>query len=388
MAKLGVAITAYDKFEEARILVDILRKEFNNEYVIGFCSNHPDAKKISADWDINCFSSSRNISFIEPTTAESTMTDTSFARFLIQIRALDSILISCKALMKEDVDYIVHVHSDAWFLKEKSLAEIISGLNKRNKILAVRGNGLETISNPISNKNSSAFGMADDHFFFFEKESFKQNHVFDVKPEELFPHKYSVHGMLMSIFVVRLGLSKIWYYRFLKDCYGIRMKPLGVNSIKPFSFDPIYDFIHLNRGSFPGDSGKSLQACLLAKYMDNKRSDMIRDFIDRYYVDEEHLLKGLVELDDSLNKKLRHRLYDEKLISTERIILKQNILKNSNFIKDLIKNLSKKAKLRLIRLMENKIEDFNVKNVVELYSKKYKINDIENVNGGWTSIYD
>ena len=43
--KLGFAITAYDKFEEAKILFEILRNEFKGYYPISFCSNHPKSKE-------------------------------------------------------------------------------------------------------------------------------------------------------------------------------------------------------------------------------------------------------------------------------------------------------------------------------------------------------
>lgn len=382
-----MAITAYDKFEEAQILIDILRKEFHSKYVIGFCSNHPDAKKISGDWDIDCFSSARDISFLKPTTTESTRTDTSFGRFLIQIRALDSVITSCKALLDKDVDYIVHVHSDAWFLKEQSIYDIISSLEKRGKKLAVRGNGLESVSNPITNKNCSAFGHADDHFFFFEREFFKKHNVFDVKPENLLPHKYSVHGMLMTIFATRVGLENTWYYRNLKDCYGLRLQPLKIGSIKPFSFDPTYHFLHLNRGSLPYSYGKQIQAYFLEKYNLNKNSKFIDDFVCKVLIERDNLFHYLSELDDSLNKKLRIRLHDKKIIDTERIVFKENLLQE-NFLLDMFRNVVKRSKIRIVSGVENRIEDFNVENIPELYINKYKVNELKNVDGRWTDIYE
>lgn len=386
MPKVGVAITAYDKFDEAQILIDILRKEFHKDYTIGFCSNHPDAKKISENWDIDCFSHSRDISFLTPSSTESTQTDSSFGRFLIQLRALDSVLTSCRSLLDRDVEYIVHVHSDAWFLREQSIYDIISTLEKTNKKLAIRGDGLETISHPITRKNCSAFGHADDHFFFFEKDFFKTNNVLNVKPESFFPHKYSVHGMLMSIFATRVGLENIWHYRKLKDCYGIRMQPLEIGSIKPLSFDPVYHFLHLNRGSLPKDSGKQLQAYFLVESSLNQNSILIKRFIDDYYPEGINIFRQLSAHDDELNKKLRYRLYDTKIMKTERIVFKENLLKE-RFLKDLSRNIGKRIKECAILHIENGIEDFNVSDIPELYTRKYKIKELKNVDGEWTDIY-
>ena len=135
MTKIGFAITAYDKFEEAEIGIEIIRKEFKKDYVIGFCSNHPDAKKISKDWDINTFIAARNISFNKPKGTESTHTTNEVDRFSIQVRALDSVRTSCKQLLDYDIDYITHVHSDAWYLNENMIHTLTEEMEKRKNLL-------------------------------------------------------------------------------------------------------------------------------------------------------------------------------------------------------------------------------------------------------------
>ena len=52
--KIGIAITTYDKFEEAKILFDIIRS-FEQDYPIAFCSNHPDGKQFAENNNIKYY---------------------------------------------------------------------------------------------------------------------------------------------------------------------------------------------------------------------------------------------------------------------------------------------------------------------------------------------
>jgi hypothetical protein len=44
--KIGFAITTYDKFEEAKILLNILEC-FEKDYPVALCSNHPDGEQFA-----------------------------------------------------------------------------------------------------------------------------------------------------------------------------------------------------------------------------------------------------------------------------------------------------------------------------------------------------
>jgi len=325
--RIGFAVTCYDKFEEAKILFEILRNEFEGDYPISFCSNHPDGRKFAEEQDVDVFTEGRDIPFVKPEYevmyADPRWKSNLRNHTVLRVRAADSVQRSCQGALKLDVDYVIHMHSDAWVLDEDRLRLFIDDLDSRGKKLAVRGDGLERVD--YARTPSSACGHLDDHFFAFNRRFFIEKNVFDFVPEELFPHKYSVHGMLMMIFVTRVGLRNIWYYRFINDLLCYDNKKFLVKNVKPSIFDDMYRFVHIHRNSFPGDYGKRIQAM----YLKNEgfgRSRFVRDFIDRYY--DPDCVGYLVDMEKKLDRKLRMRMFPRDKILKREITVKKNLLDN------------------------------------------------------------
>jgi len=197
--KIGFAITCYDKFEEAKILFEIIRKEFKGEYPISFCCNHQDGKKFAEENKPEVYTQGRDIPLNRPTGkmmfADEKWKKQTGDRAKLRLQALDGVQKSCQGALRLDVDYVIHMHSDAWTLSEEGLIRFIGQLKDRKKMLAVRGDGLEHVD--LCKDPATACGHLDDHFFAFNRKYFEENKILDFIPEELFPHKYSIHGMLM-----------------------------------------------------------------------------------------------------------------------------------------------------------------------------------------------
>ena len=357
--KIGFAITAFDKFEEAMILFDIIRKEFKGKYKISFCSNHPDGHKIAADNNLDNFTPGRNIPF-----TGGDIHRTSKTRDLVSIvlRSSDTVQRSCLAAMEMDVDYIVHMHSDAWCLSEEKIIELVNKMKDLKKKVAVRGPGIEYY---ISNHK---FGYIDDHFFVFEKEYFQKKEVFNYKPEDFFPHVNTVHQITFINILTKVGLERIWYYRKTQDLLCYDEKKLIIPGVKPSSFDSYYMFLHVHRGSFPNGYGKSIQAMYL-KEQDFNNSSLIKEFINENYVEHEKLMSILLKYENKINKRLLLLGYGQKILQNREIIYKENIIKSTTFFK-LIKNYIIKfaKKIYSIKKHNTKINDISdfYRNVVKL----------------------
>ena len=267
--KIGFAITAYDKFEEARILIEIIRKEFKGDYKISFCSNHGD------------------------THVPKELKD----RISIVLRVTDTVQKSCMNAMTMDVDYIIHMHSDAWVLSEDKLIELVRSMIQRNKKIAIRfgGEGLNHFTH-------QALAM-DDHFFVFEKKFALENKIFDFKPEFLFPENFDIHEMLFFNIWIKAGLENIWCYRWNGQLVNYDDTLLKNNTLNPVGYDPYYKFLHVHRGSLPATYGEQIQARYL-KECGFSRSDFIQQFINQHLSDNDKMLKELKIIEDMLDSKL------------------------------------------------------------------------------------
>ena len=61
--KLGVAISLYNNFHELAILLDILRDNFSQEYIISICCNHPEGRNNIDQSKIDFYSQGQDIRY-------------------------------------------------------------------------------------------------------------------------------------------------------------------------------------------------------------------------------------------------------------------------------------------------------------------------------------
>lgn len=367
--KIGFAITAYDKFEEAKILFEIIREEFQENHEISFCSNHEKGKDFAKKEGIKYYAQGRNIPYYG---GDIHRPDTLKNRVSIVLRSTDTVRQSCQNALNMDVDYIIHMHSDAWVLNEKKLIDLISELNLNKKKFALRGAGLEELY------QDAPLGHMDDHFFIFDRKYCLDNKVFEFKPEHFFPHIFTVHGILFINILTKIGLDKIWYYQNTKNLLNYDNKVLGMRTVKPVSYDPIHEFFHLHRGSFPDNYGKKIQAVYLKEAGFNK-SEYINKFINENYENRSKLIIELNSIEFKIDKKLKRYFYPQKVIQNREINYKEKLLQHSNF-KKFIYNLSYRfGKAIYLKVKnKNKIDD-----IADFYKNIVKISDF--VEDDWTS---
>jgi len=293
-------------------------------------------------------------------------------RAKLRLQALDGVQKSCQGALKLDVDYVIHMHSDAWTLSEEGLIRFIGQLKDRKKMLAVRGDGLEHVD--YCKDPATACGHLDDHFFAFNRKYFEENKILDFIPEELFPHKYSIHGMLMMLFTVKVGLHNIWYYRFTKDMVNFDGKRHLIHNIKPSILDTTYGFLHVHRTSLPNDYGRKIQAMYLKHWRLNKQSLVLYHFIQKYYSFD--AIQKLLDIENRLNGQLRRRLFPKKEIIKREITIKQNLI-DTFTIRTLFKNIVRRMKIHVMK------KYFPVqKDIAEYYD------DVLKIKNDWSDIYD
>lgn len=376
--RIGFAITCYDKFEEARIFIELIRKEFKKKYKISLCSNHIQGKELSRDFDIDQYIQAREIPYFKGDIHNPGNLDD---RISIVLRSTDSVLASCRESLNMDVDYIVHVHSDAWCLSEEKLLKLIEEMKKLDKKFLMRSTGLEkSIIGAIE-------GM-DDHFFIFEKEYAVENKVFKLLPEEYFPDRLTIHEILMTNFLIKYGLKNIWNYRNTTELLNYDgNKVFKKSTLRPVSYDPYYKFLHLNRASFPGTYGQILQAIYLKENTNNK-SKIIESFIEKYYRNKEEVLKELSSIEKKYNKRLKFYLFSKDIIENREITYKSNLLKNVTITKvvfNLMENILKFIYKKLIKMKSKIRNEREINDIAEFYSKEIKLSKF--VEDKWTKTF-
>ncbi|MBS3154102.1 hypothetical protein J4424_02220 [Candidatus Woesearchaeota archaeon] len=295
--KIGIAITLYDKFDELKILVDIIRSNWKGKYYIAVSSNHPDAQKRMEGIPVDVFIQARDI-YWTPGLA--------YIRSMVNMtcRIQDSLQHSCKLAMTLPVDYVLHLHTDAWPLKESEVLDLVSFMKEHKIMFAARGMGLAKA------RPDCPLGHIDDMFFIFDTSYVKKVGFFDYDPLDMLPDRLTVHGVLSLLIVSKIGLKNFYLYEnHTKQIFwdGQRADPYFERG-KPMMFDLQRGFLHVHSQSFPGDLGKNLQAYYLQGYGITK-GPAIEPFLQKYLLPKGVLFKRLNKLEKELDLQLRWNGY-------------------------------------------------------------------------------
>ena len=338
MTKIGVSISCYDKFDELIMLVEMIRS-WKGEYKIGLCCNHPDGERYKHLVDY--YIQGRDIPFVESSTREKTFFFNQDDNYAIRVRAADCVRESCWLMTEySDCDWVIHVHADAWFLSEDGVKKFVSDCERHACHVACRGTGIDSAMNPFC--STSAYGQADDHFFAFYVPAARTANAWSYRPEDLLMRKYSVHGILMTIFAVKFGLRHVWYYKKLTDTLNYASKPSIDNETKPCVYDKEYGFLHIHRGSLPELVGEALQAHFIMRYCDIENlPHMWKMFVCEY--SQENIISNIRGYDEELNKILKKALFPKKILNKTRITYKESLIDNMT-VATPIKNISKRLK--------------------------------------------
>ena len=288
----GVAITLYDKFDELAVLVDIIRENWEAEYSITVCSNHPDGQSEIEDREIQIdnYVDGGRVKF-NP--------DMDHPRHWINLRTriFDAIKRSCETALKDVDGYVMHLHADAWPLSEEKFTDLKTELQNRKKALAVRGLGFEWRT------PNCHVGQVMDQFFLIDSEFAREERVFDVNPLSMLPHT-SIHNMMLILFVGRVGLENIWWYSRMQEDLQWDESPIDLpfTGVRPGVVNKDWEFLHISTDEFPDDLGKSVQAYHLQK-QGEWGGEHITQYIDEYYRDD--VFETLSAYEKDLNERMR-----------------------------------------------------------------------------------
>jgi hypothetical protein len=291
---IGVAISLYDKFDDLRALVDILRHNFDQEYYISVCSNHPDGEARIEPIDVDHFSQGAEIKYTPELSGLRADTN-------LNSRILDSMQRSCRGAMDAGCEYVMHLHADAWPLDEVKLLDLVGRLEESEKHAAVRGMG--------SSYRRPKFwlGSVMDQFFLFESDFFDDRSFFDFDPRDLLPHT-TIHNMLLLLLLGNVGRSNFFYYsdKSTDRWWDDKKKTQPYAGVRPSTFIPEYGFVHVATEDFPEEYGKSVQANYLRRF-DITDGEHISALRHKYEMNESKLFRRLRWLE--LRQNLRVRCY-------------------------------------------------------------------------------
>jgi hypothetical protein len=281
--KLGIAISLYDKFDELAVLHDIFKHNFNNKFYLYVCSNH---KHAQAEID------KRGLEFDGYVQGDNILYDDSLSeqekRVSIVCRSTSTVQKSCKLAM-ENVDYVMHIHCDAWPLNEESLLKHFKSIIDTDYRVAFRGLGFSKY------RNDTPLGHVDDHFFIFNSTEAKKSKLFEFKAQEMLPHKLTVHGILSANILTKIGMKNILFFDIFKKsnnyiCWEGVEKIFPSYPVKPSLMDKKRQFLHVHKESFPENYGQQLQS---------------------YYLNNNNIKKGRHVVDYIFKNKYSHNLHIE-----------------------------------------------------------------------------
>jgi hypothetical protein len=287
---VGISVSLYDKFEDLGILLDIVRHNWEDEYYISVCSNHPDANEKIAPYkdDIDHFEQGAQIRY-NPSD-ESTINNKMY-------RVHDTILRGCRgALSGPGVSHVFHVHADAWQLSEASLHSLVDELYKNDASVAFKINSARF-------KRRYPPGVLPDQMWLIDADDAKETGFFDRKALD-FPPMMGVHCLWPILCLSHFGWGGVYQYSNRTEEVLWDGTPVQGNEARPMFFNPEYGQTHIATEDFQDELGKSLQAHYLNKY-DVTEGNRIQNLFHNHKISEKKLFNLLNQWISGLNNQLR-----------------------------------------------------------------------------------
>lgn len=289
---IGVSVSLYDKFDDLGVLLDIIRHNWEDEYVVSVCSNHANATERVGDLrsDIDVFQQGADISYSPDRDV--------FNNANMRYRIYDSIRTAVDGVARhEDVDHVLHVHTDAWPLSERRVHDVVEEMERRDASF-----GFKTRTEHFLNNYPPGHIM--DQFMFFDTTDTDGVDFLSHPPREIFPAP-SIHQLLTMQSFYELGWSGVYHYCWREnETYwdGTPVVSNG-NPVRPMMYNPEFGQVHVAVEDFPGDLGRSLQAHYLQRH-DIDAGERVEELLDRHLLPEAELFERLdayvSELNDGL----------------------------------------------------------------------------------------
>jgi hypothetical protein len=288
----GIAISLYDKFEEISILVDIIRENWDEKYYISVSSNHPSAQQRAEELDIDVdeFSQGAQIRYDDSLPGPRGGNN-------LHYRIYNNFRTASRPVIKnENVEYMMHLHADAWPLSESGLYDVIDEMERKDVAVAF----------PSMTKHFTGRyppGTFEDQFIVFDTKSARDVNLFEHSTVEFPPT--SIHYLLPMICIVKFGWGDIYQYTngSEREHWDGTPSTKIKNDARPMFFNPKFDQLHIAAEDFDGSLGKELQAHYLSKFNLN-RGKSISEFIDKHHRSKDQLFADLESYLENINKQL------------------------------------------------------------------------------------
>jgi len=321
----AIAISVYDKFDEARLLVDIIRENWLDDYLITVCCNHHNGEQELGDLPIDAYIQGDPVPYNQSKPIAN-----------LTYRVVDTIRKSCRSAISLKPRTVMHVHSDAWPLREDAFRNLIEEMYERGAYAAGRGLGFGFC------RGDCPLGHLDDMFFLFDASFADSVDLFGIRPLGFLPHWQTVHGILSAVVMVKVGLDRFYHYDDHTSLVLWPGKPkvMPYERAKPVIFDESRAFLHVHRGSFPENYGKHIQAIYLMQEGLTKGRH-IEAFLEKWYRKPAQVFAELDNLEADLDRKLRRLGFDPKAFGQE-YTAKIDFLNRVNTT-TIVRNLMKRA---------------------------------------------
>lgn len=286
---IAISVSLYDKFDDLAILVDIIRENWEDEYYISVCSNHPEApERMNAlDLDIDEFVHGTQITY----SPEMTGLREQVNRIC---RVYDTIRNAAEAAIEaEEVTHVMHVHADAWPLSEARVHDLIDRMEARNDHVAFKGKGL-------AHRGHRLVGHMMDQFFVLNAEYAAEKDFFEHSPLELLPDR-GIHTVMTIILLGKVGWSNVYFYSDQSEQEFWDGKPSP--GARPMAYNPTWDFLHLATEDFPNGLGESLQA----RYLEERgltEGEHLSTLLESHGLPRGELHDRLADVEERLNDQI------------------------------------------------------------------------------------
>ncbi|MCF7871711.1 hypothetical protein K9L97_01635 [Candidatus Woesearchaeota archaeon] len=297
--KIGFGIILYDKFEETKILADIIKSFDKNFYVLA-CTNKSDSEHKLKYENIDRLVIGEDLPF------DTNKWSTERHNINLIMRVTRNIQQCNQELIKnKDLDYCVFLHSDSWMLDPKKIYELINTLKKKEKIFAVMGVGFGMMT------KNAPLGNILDMLWIYDRKEIETRRLFEFDVVEMMPHQFDSHGIIANNLVTKVGFSNIYYYAntgnayFWKNKYSTQSnsKYKYTTNATPALIIPEYNFIHIHTGAFPEDLGLELQAYYLREN-NILKGKTIEPFLNKYTMSPKKLFEKIEETDRKTKRRL------------------------------------------------------------------------------------
>lgn len=287
MTDLAVAISVYDRFEDVRILTDIVRHNWPGRFRIFVCSSHPDAARQLSGAEIDDLLEVGKIPF-DSSTADRQRTH-------LTMRVLDSLRTLGARCAESDAAFMLHLHADAYPLSWLKLEQLLGRIRRTGVAFAARGDGwgFYTSREPL--------GAFDDMFFLVDNRVAARERFWDFDLCDFLPHRINMHGALALLALTRLGLTRVLHYASNLELEYWDRQPVvqaPLNSSIPMSYHREFAFLHIHENAFPGDLGWQLKAHYLRSHH-STTGPALRTFLRHWNMSSEELMASLQSAEDT-----------------------------------------------------------------------------------------